>query len=350
MVKRSQEQRKCPSLTRVAVTLALSLLPYAVQGATTIPDTSSTKPATPAAAATTDKSKTPNAGKGTHDTKESTSLLDKSRNVVARTIDRVARAVDRFFANSDVYTNTEGSWASLGLGVRLRSDGKQEFVSDVEARLALPNTEKKYNLLVESNATTPDPISAIDPLSAVTKPVYTGGLRYIVTDSPTWHMHFDAGVEFNTPLDAFVRTRVSRTYTWTGTQLRLAETLTKYQSGRANTLSEVVLDQLLPRKWLWRNSFALKVASPRSESYSLYTSSLFHRIDQRRAIQLQALAYGLDDPARMHEYQFNLRYRIRSKTRDWVFYEIAPQQLYNETNGFQPITSIYLRVDLLFRG
>jgi hypothetical protein len=349
MDQRSQRHPTAASLSRVAVALALSLLPYVVHGATTSTDSAGAT-AAPAETTTKSKSKTPNTNSETQDTKESTSLLDKSRKVVARTINRVARAVDHFFANSDVYTNTEGSWASLGLGVRLRSDGKQEFVSNVEARLALPNTEKKYNLLVESNTTTPDPISAIDPLSAVTKPVYTGGLRYIVTDSKTWHVHFDVGVEFNTPLDAFVRTRVSRTYPWERTQLRLAETLTKYQSGRANTLSEVVLDNLLPHKWLWRNSLALKVASPRSESYSLYSSSLFHRIDKRHAIQLQALAYGLDDPARIHEYQLNLRYRIRSKTRDWVFYEIAPQRLYNENNGFQPVTSIYLRVDLLFRG
>ncbi len=340
-----------PSTTTPSTTTPSTTTPSTTTPSTTTPSTttpSTTTPSTTTPSTTTPSTTTPSTT--TTDVEASGNLLDKSRTVVTRTINRVARAVDRFFSNSDVYTDTKGNWATLGLGVRIRSDGVKEYTSVVAARLALPNTEKKYNFLVESNQDTTSPTGATDPLSAVTAPVYSGGLRYIVTDSKTWHVHLDAGAEFATPVDAFVRGRVRRNFTWKRTQLRMAETLTEYQSGRQHAVTELVVDHLLARYWLWRNALTVQAAHPLSEAYSVLSSSIFHRIDERHAVQLEVLSHGLDDPPRIHEYQLNLRYRIRSEMRDWVFYEIAPQRRYSEDNGFDPVNSIYFGVELQFRG
>jgi hypothetical protein len=277
--------------------------------------------------------------------------LDRGHDMIGRTLNTVARAIDRFFSNSTEFTDAKGNWARLGLNVRAREDGVREYSSDVALRLALPKTAKKYNLVLQSDSDAEtEPVGFRDPLSAATSPVYSGGMRYIISQKKDSSANVDVGADLTTPIDAYLRGRTRRTFHWGRWQLRAAETLTKYQSGRQNALTELTLDRLLAPDWLWRNYLGAKIAHPISESVVVLSDSIYHRINERHAYQFELLGRGLDGPARVHEYQVNFRYRIRSKKRNWVYYEIAPQELYSEDFGFKPLASIYFRIEFLFTG
>jgi hypothetical protein len=275
--------------------------------------------------------------------------LDVGHDAVGRTLSRIARAMDRFFSESTEYTDTKGSWARLRLNALARENGVHKFTTDFAVRLALPHTAKKFNLVLESDDES-YPTGFRDPLSASTSPVYSGGMRYILADTKDTHAHVDVGAEFGNPIDAFLRGRAIRTFHWGKWQLRAAETLTWYQSNRKNSLTELTLDRLLAPDWLWREFVGARIAHPTSETKAVVSSSVYHRIDERHALQFELLGRGLDDPARVSAYEINLRYRWRSKKRNWLYYEIQPQEYYSEFYSFKPLASIYFRIEFLFRG
>lgn len=91
-----------------------------------------------------------------------------------------------------------------------------KYNTSVQAKIALPRTEGRINIVIESdtNRNLKDRAFSDDPLTAVTDSTYSGGLRYVIQHSDKWYSHVDTGIQFAVPIDLFVCGQLRRNYQW----------------------------------------------------------------------------------------------------------------------------------------
>lgn len=214
----------------------------------------------------------------------------------------------------------------------------------------MPRTEGRFNIIVESDADKDleEGVFSDDPLTAVTDPTYSGGLRYIIKHSDKWYAHADAGIEFGSQIDAFVRGQLRRNYLWDKWRFQAAETVTQYQSARASAVTQIDLEYLLRKNLLFRNRFTVGIQKLPEESGWSFDTSLVQQLDSKQGLQYQYIVRGDYYLPHATDFIFNLRYRRRLH-RKWMFLEITPQALYSETNNFAYTPSIFFKLEMLFR-
>lgn len=276
--------------------------------------------------------------------------LERTRSSVTRSLNYLTRKLDAFFGDNREYEDTIGSWARINLQARVQEKAPTEFNSSVQVRIALPRTESRFNIVIESDANKDleQGLFSADPVSAVTDPTYSGGLRYIIKHNEKWYAHADAGIQFGAPIDVFMRGRLRRNYKWNSWRFQAAETLTLYQSGRAYAVTQMDLEHLLTGKLLFRNRLSLSVRKAPEESDWSFDTSFIQRLDSVQAMQYQYIVRGNYATLHATDFSFNLRYRRRLQ-RKWIFLEIIPQALYSETYNFAYTPSIYFKLEMLFR-
>ncbi len=285
-----------------------------------------------------------------HENNTEPDILEKTRSTVTGSLNYLSEKIDSFFGNDRKFDDTIGSWARINLITRVQENAPAEFNALVQARFALPRTESRFNIILESDADNDleQGIFNDDPLAAITDPVYSGGLRYIIKHSDKWYAHADVGIQFGLPIDVFARGRLRRNLIWDGWRFQAAETVTLYQSGRAHAVTQADLEHLLTKKLLYRNRLSLDIRKVPEDSSWSFDTSVIQRLDSKRAIQYQYIVLGDYDTLHTTDFIFNLRYR-RQLQRKWMFIEIIPQALYSEANNFAYTPSIYFKLEMVFR-
>jgi len=285
-----------------------------------------------------------------HDNEPHPDLLERTRSSVAGSLNYLTEKIDAFFGGDRDYEDSIGSWARINLQTRVREGAAPEYISSVQARIALPRTEGRFNIIIESDADKDleEGVFSDDPLTAVTDPTYSGGLRYIIKHDDKWYAHADAGIEFSSQIDAFVRGQLRRNYLWDKWRFQAAETVTQYQSARARAVTQIDLEHLLRKDLLFRNRFTVGIRKLPEESDWSFDTSLVQQLDSKQAMQYQYIVRGDYYSPHATNFIFNLRYRRRLQ-RKWMFLEITPQALYSETDNFVYTPSIFFKLEMLSR-
>ncbi len=285
-----------------------------------------------------------------HEAEHKPDMLERSRSSVTRSLNYITEKIDAFFGDNRTYEDSVGSWARLNLQTRVQQKASPEYNSSVQVRIALPRTQGRFNVIVESDTSQnlEDGVFSNDPLTAVTDPTYSGGLRYIIRHDDKWYAHADAGIQFGAPIDLFVRGRLRRNYQLKEWRFQVAETVTFYQSARAHAVTQADLEHLLNKNLLFRNRLTLGLRKLPEKSDWSFDTSFIQRLDSKQAIQYQYMVLGNYDTLYVTDFIFNLRYR-RNLQRKWMFIEITPQVLYSEINNFAYTPSIYFKLEMLFR-
>ncbi|MEE8388402.1 MAG: hypothetical protein V3R65_07495 [Acidiferrobacterales bacterium] len=276
--------------------------------------------------------------------------LERTRLSVTYSLNYLTRKLDAFFGDNREYEDTIGSWVKINLQARVQEKASTEFSSAVQVRIALPRTESRFNIVIESDANEDleQGLFSADPVSAITDPTYSGGLRYIIKHSEKWYAHADAGIQFGAPIDVFTRGRLRRNFKLNSWRFQAAETLTLYQSGRAHAVTQADLEHLLTGKLLFRNRLSLSIRKAPEVSDWSFDASFIQRLDSAQAMQYQYIVRGNYATLHATDFSFNLRYRRRLQHK-WIFLEIIPQALYSEANNFAYTPSIYFKLEMLFR-
>lgn len=276
--------------------------------------------------------------------------LERARSSVTRSLNYLTKILDAFFGDNREFEDSVGSWARVNLQARVQEKTAAEYNSSVQVRIALPRTAGRFNIVIENDASQ-DPaqdVFSTDPISAVTDPTYSGGLRYIIKHDQKWYAHADAGIQFAAPADAFIRGRLRRNFRWKSWRFQAAETLTRYQSGRAHAVTQLDLEHLFAGNLLFRNRLNLGIRKLPEKSDWSFDTSVIQRLDKVQAIQYQYLVRGNYATLKATDFSLNLRYRRRLQ-RKWIFVEISPQALYSEANNFAYTPSVYFKLEILFR-
>lgn len=277
-------------------------------------------------------------------------FLERSQVKTTHGINRLAQMLDSIFGDDREYKKSSNSWVRLNLISKFPQYGVPEYDAPIQVRLALPRTENRFSLVVESESTgsiDESPISG-DPLTAVTDPAYRGGLRYIIGENENWYAHTEIGLQFGDPMDAFSRGRVGRNTLWAKWRGRFTGTVSFFQSGRRESTTQYDLDRLISPNLLFRNSAKITFLNTIKDSSWAFGNSFYQRFSERRGLQYQVSVLGKHGPLRASTYNLNLRFRQRLQ-RKWMFIELTPQVSFDEVNGFAASPALILKYEMLFR-
>lgn len=281
--------------------------------------------------------------------------LDRLHDAASSQVTRFANWLDSFFGDDRVYQESQNSHIKLNI-LYIREEGSRPlYDANLQGKLTLPNTQKRFKLIIESDVGAEDKITGKSPpqttvQDAVESQEQSVGLRYISKTSKWLHAHTDAGIRFRSGFDTFARFRLRALYPVGDWAFRAAETVFWYDSTGGGETTSLDIEYHLGDHHLFRASSA---ATWRDSTRYFDLSQnfyLFHNIGKRRAVVYQAGASGNSEPDN-HVTSYLLSIRLRQQLHQkWLYFEINPRILYPEATDFKEVKSITFKLEVLFGG
>ncbi len=286
-------------------------------------------------------------------------VIDAPRDYLSRQFVDFVSGVDRFFGNERNYQETNDSVLQLDWTRVVGYTGLHQFVLQGKAKVHLPNTEKRFHLLIESNpdvntANATSQIQVNQPVATTQTPSSYGAALRVerAAADQRWHIADDLGVKFaglNT--SPFARLRGSYAVPlgddW---RINAAQTFFWFNTTGPGETTQVDFERPLSEPLLFRASSNGTWTNATQQLDLRQDMILFQKVDERTAMQYQASVIGLSD-ARMQshvtDYVLLMLYRHRLH-RQWMYLEISPQLHFPEARGYRSSGTLTLRLEILF--
>jgi len=281
--------------------------------------------------------------------------LERSRESVSSLVEMLLRRADALFSGSRSYDAPTGSYVMLGgkFTFRRSEDGDNEQTPITRAKIHLPKTEERLQLLIERDiegTTTSDSQreAQVESGQATADNNPYLALRALTAKTLKLQLSADAGVRMRSPPDPFARLRATRTFTAGAWQIPIAETLLARQSEPFSATSEIAfLRGLTQDTALGFTTNATWRESLRGFDLS-QTANLAWLISDRHLAALELAAYGTTQPTLQDTaYSVALRYRRKVLT-DWLLLEVRPEIVYPRNQDFRALPSVVLQLEVYF--
>lgn len=283
---------------------------------------------------------------------------DVTHSVLSRGIEGTAKGIDSFFATEEALEEATRSFIKLqGNAAWIESRGDfYEF--NVDARLDLPGTEDRFQLLVESDperstAAGEDDPDADSPVEAAEEEeedftlaveAWLEGERDV-----NWQIRPALGMRVSLPLNPFTRLRVIRRDQYAKWDSRLSTTLAYfYREGvlfnAAQDFDRPLSDTLLFRS---RSAYGWR-RQPDVETFQ-QTFSLFKTLTERRRVAYEAGMRSDDQPTGWEVTDYFVRIRYRQRVyKEWLFAEVQPQVRWPKAANFDHEAGLLFRLEAVF--
>jgi hypothetical protein len=281
------------------------------------------------------------------------SFLNKPHEEISSGLEWLSKRIDIFFADEKLYDESSGSYARLTGSMILREGGTQNYLGDLSVRVELPHTKRRLNLIIETDAdenlsNRPGEQAQPTPNDALRATDYFAGVETRLSKESQWDVSTSAGVRVRSPLDPYVRLRMTREVFLDKWKFRFVETLFHFHSSGSGHDATMEWDRAITPRDLFR-SHTSATWWDETDDYDLSQSfTMYHQITDRRALSYSISVFGTNKPSiRADTYLLDLRYR-QLLHEDWLYYEINPQTIYYKTNGFQAEHSLTLKLEMIF--
>ena len=282
------------------------------------------------------------------------SLIDSSHRVISENIIGLSRNIDSFFSNERYLEESFGSYGCIKLSTFFFEGGNNETSADVCLKIDLPHTKKRWKLIFESEEVEDanDVLESDAPsVTGVNEPENkssTALLRYVGKQELLKYTSFDIGVKTRTPLDPFTRLRYRRTWVPDPWLFRLTESLYYFKSTEGGFLSRLDMERQFGKKWYARITTEADFRDAEKRFSLKQNFGFYRRVGKGKALSLELLLIGESQPnPHVDYYVYRFRYRI-NVWRDWFFFEVSPQLLYERENDFDPVAGILFTVETVF--
>jgi len=287
-------------------------------------------------------------------------FLDQPHEFLSRRVEEYSRKLDDFLSDPNRAYDSTGSTLQIRGHVKFFEAGLTEDKVDVRASISLPNTEDRLKLIVQrgleagtqtaaerdiKNATGSSQVAAP---GAPQDNNYYLGLKALAAEVFGATLSAEGGVKFGRPPDPYVRLRIFRDFVFSQWAIRVSETPLWKRSEGSSAASELGLLRPLNEEWQLRLTSKATWRSTTNYFDLAQIGALYFTPDKRTAYTFELGAFGTSDRSqRQSVYSATLRAR-RQIYRDWLYLEVTPQILYQETNGFRPENSFLLQLEALF--
>ena len=280
------------------------------------------------------------------------SVLDDPHKYVSRRVEWLVTGVDKYFANEAFYNYTTDSYVQLAGDVLYEEElGDVSYGVSLRARVDLPRTKRRFKLLLDTDPTEKqDPIQrSVDetPATAVQESdVYASVQRE--RERKGWLIRPSLGVKIRLPMEPFVKLQLTNIYPLQRWQMRINENIYWYDDTGFGSDTTFDFDHPLGRDFLFRASSFARWTEETNYFELNQVFTLYQTLSPSRRISYQIGAYGQTQPTwYMTDYLALIRYR-QNIHKDWLFFEIRPQVLYQKENDWDDEVSVLFRLEWLF--
>ena len=279
------------------------------------------------------------------------STIDGSRDWLREYIDDVSYGVDgffidNFFGDDIINDDVAGSRAKLSFFTRREIGKPVEFKYGIDVRLALPNTNERFSLLVQSSDDEDEGQENI-PIDINEKAEYSTALRYMFKETEFWKVSFDNGIKWGVPPDPFSRLRFRRLTYSDSYHTRLTQTIewsaddgfeesTRFELNRPLNIDRMI-------RFSGGASYALE-----DDFFELdYGVNLYHELNRKEVLAYYLRVSGANTKnMSFNNYGIGIRYR-RLVYQDWVFAEVTPELETANANNYDVTPIIMFRFEAL---
>lgn len=268
----------------------------------------------------------------------------------------MARSLDAFFGGERTYEESTGSYMKISGGTTWSEGGNFAYKYAVRLKLTLPNTRKRFKLVLDSNPDEEDEPTGGDALSdnrealdqATDLNTYQLALRYMMKATQTVQLTADAGVRLRWPPDPFVRLRARRSFFVGAWELRAIEKLEYSVDDHFESTTTLEFDRPLGSGLLYRNYATARFGS-KDDKFALGAGVvLFQKLSTRDALTYQVGVRGESHPVmRTTALDAGVTYRRRLYNK-WLFGSLTPAVTWPREDGFSPLASITLKIEMIF--
>ena len=280
-------------------------------------------------------------------------FLNEPHKDVSSGLEWISKRIDTFFASEDLYAESTGSYARLTGSTIFREGGQQSWLGDLNLRIELPHTKKKLKLIIETDAdqnleNRPGQPGQRTPNQALSKTTYYAGIEKELAEKSLWDVSTSTGIKIRSPLDPFVRLRMTREVIFKYWKFRFTETLFHFHSSGTGHTSTIEWDRPMTKTDLFRMHTSATWWDNTNHYELSHSFTFFHEITERRALSYSIGVFGTNKPTSQADtYLFDIRYRQKLH-KDWLYVEVNPQVLYLKSNNFKPEQSLTLKLEMIF--
>ncbi len=281
-------------------------------------------------------------------------VMDEQHEYVSHELIDVVKDLDRFFGDDRHYQETNDSVFQLDTTRVMGYGGEHKFVLAARANVHLPNVEKKYHLVLETN---PDKNAVVDPRQTQTARVvepatpqsYGAALRFLHEAAERWHFNADGGLKFQgLSVTPFVRSRASIEVPVEQWRVKLAETVFWFNTIGVGETTQLDLDHTISEPLMFRATSTATWLNGRQNFDLRQDFTVFHTLDERRAFLYQASVIGATQPvAVVTDYVLLMQYRYRLHQK-WMYFDASPQLHFPRERNYQTNPTLSLRLEMMF--
>lgn len=293
--------------------------------------------------------------------RKATVYVDDAQRVASERFGNFMGRVDGFFSkagsNEDAVSNR--SWARIRLDAKRPADGELKIRSSLKVRLVLPETERRFKLLLstegDDNELGGENAEPGQGDGSTTEGNASAAIRFIRSARSNGSINLDVGVRKRDSEVQFF-TRLNTGYRGTiGDTWNTSVTNSYYyynESGFEDRLSFDFRRVLITRNDLYFRTFTeFNWLKGRPGAVISQTLGLYTQFGNTKSLAFEALAgyhtaisEGVDDRFRGHELRFRWRHNV---WRPWFFYEFWPSVSWPSTNEYERSYGALLRAEVV---
>jgi hypothetical protein len=294
------------------------------------------------------------------------SFIDLQRNFVSDKFVNLASTIDSFFGTERNFQESNKSVFQFDATQVMGRNGNPNTALTYRAKLHLPNAQKSFHLLLESNPDKNLPGStpgnqlnqrqqALLFREVTTPDSYGTSLRFENNEDSPWRISADGGLKADNTdifsgisIHPFARSSASYILPLDTVQLKLTQSIFNFNTTGTGENTQFEVGHQFDNKTLVRSTSGATFLYD-SQYFDLHQDiSLFHTVDQQASLLYQLSANGRSRPSsEVSEYVALVLYRRRVH-RDWVFLEISPQLHYPKVTNFLLDAQFIARLEFMF--
>jgi hypothetical protein len=283
-------------------------------------------------------------------------LVDRSHEKISGHVEAFLRKADALFAGPDSSDASTGSYVQLGGAMTFvrPKDGDHDFRALIRAKIRLPRTNDKLQLIVDRGLDTltrsQSETEADRALRRreVDEDLFVG-LRAVISETLKVSLTADTGLRLKgTSLDPYVRGRAQRIFEAGQWRIPLSETLLWRRVDGASAATDLAFAREVSASTILilASNATFRDSSDYFDLSEVFTLS--RRLNDRSLVALEAGAFARTKPSvEATTYTLALRYRRRVH-RDWVVMEIRPQISYPREQHYDPVPSLTVQMEAYF--
>jgi len=283
--------------------------------------------------------------------------MDATHEVLSRRIESTAKNIDSFFVTQEALEEATSSY------IKLRSDGLWaegeglNLDGTVDARLDLPATQEKLQLVVEQG-----PSRAEEDSEDLTAPssgpedeeeedtdlslAIEGWLEG--KDGGNWQIRPALGALARINPEAFARVRAIRRESFEAWDSRFSATLAYFYTKGATLEVSQNFDRPFSENFLFRSRTGYGWTRRKELERLSHSFTVFHELAERNKLAYEVGAYASNEVQwASRSYFSRIRFRRRIY-RHWLFAELAPQVRWSRANRFHRSFSLRLQLEAVF--